>query len=66
LSDEAFLELSQKAASQSFTSNARKFLRNEKARIYNTSYKGIDFRVYLDRDRYGNVFVDNIHPVGKK
>nr|WP_253938765.1 CdiA family toxin C-terminal domain-containing protein [Hahella sp. HN01] len=64
--DEAFLEFAQKAASQSFSENVQKFIANNKARVYNTTYEGMDFCVYLDKGYYGNVFVDNIHPRGKK
>ena len=62
-SDDAFIELSQKAAAKDFSTKSQAFLVDPRRnRIYSTNHEGLNFRVYLNQDSLGNVFVDNIHP----
>lgn len=60
-SDDAMLSYAQKAASNSYSQGLKNF--NETGnRFYNSTFEGVDFRIALDKDKYGNVFVGNVHP----
>lgn len=60
-SDDVMLSYAQKAASNSYSQGLKNF--NETGnRFYNSTFEGVDFRIALDKDKYGNVFVGNVHP----
>jgi hypothetical protein len=60
-SDEVMLNHAQKAASRGYAQGLKDYLETGN-RFYNSSFEGIDFRVALNKDEYGNVYVDNVHP----
>ena len=60
-SDEVMLNYAQKAASRGYAQGVKDYLETGN-RFYNSPFEGIDFRVALNKDKYGNVYIDNVHP----
>ena len=60
-SDDLMLNYAQKAAARGYSQGVKNFYETGN-RFYNSSFDGVDFRIALDKDKYGNVFVGNVHP----
>jgi hypothetical protein len=41
----------------------QQFLTNPAQRTFDVSHGGVNFRVYINTDKYGNNFVGNVHPI---
>jgi len=57
--DQTMLNYSMKAGETGW----QQFLTNPAQRTFDVSHGGVNFRVYINTDKYGNNFVGNVHPI---
>jgi filamentous hemagglutinin len=61
-SNERMLEMAQNAASTKYVEKAKIFESNPARNQYLATYDGVNFQVYLAKDKHGNTYVSNAHP----
>jgi filamentous hemagglutinin len=61
-SDDRIIEMAQKAASTKYEAKAKVFESNPTRNQYSAIYDGVNFQVYLAKDKSGNIYVSNAHP----
>ena len=58
-SDQAMLNYSMKAGQSGW----EQYLTNSAQSTFDVSHGGVNFRTYINFDKYGNPYVGNVHPI---
>lgn len=58
-SDQKMLNYSLNAGKQGW----EQYLVNPSQRIFDVTHEGVNFRIYINTDKYGNDFIGNVHPI---